>query len=384
MTLALGLLSSCLVDENNQPVEDFEVKVSAIVTGDKDERRLVPDVKYVDKSTVAFVNASNSAICTGTTVGVSFILTAAHCVFDVQTKELKKGITVIPALHQSHNHKPYSRFHIKRAFLLEHFVKDVGFNGYTPFAAARDLAIVQLREWNESTTYLSDVSSPVEIAYSNSVNPNDEKFEVISYTAESGLKKNSQYYQHGGCSAKGRRGAYPAFYHDCDTGPGSSGMALVKTNGGKFQIAGIHTGGAADENSAAMLTPELKSDVEKILSYQFDNLQHFEAHDLRAAPFFGFDLKNNCSSAMEIAVYYNDIDGKSRIHGPLTIESGELYMARLAAANSQVKVYGKTKDGRYSFTGNETIYYGSNSSLNFFNYEIEGMYQDGLVKFNCK
>lgn len=377
------LLSSCLVDEKNQPVSGFETRISAIVAGEKDERRLVPEVKYVDSSTVAIVDSSNSTVCTGTTVGPSFIITAAHCVYDIKSKQYKKGLTVIPALHQTLGYKPYSRFHMKRAFLLNDFIKDLGWNGYTPFAAAKDIAIIQLREFEGNRNYLSDISKAVQIGYGDELDKNNETFEVFSYTSEAGKEMNSQYYQHGGCKAFGQRLQYSAIFHNCDTGPSSSGMALVKTKGGNFKILAIHSGGSDNVNSAAFLPSNLKSDIEKILSYDFENLEKFSMEDLKDEPFYGFDLKNKCSSPMEVAVHYEDIDGKQKVHGVVTIESGEIYMARLKARKKNLMVYGKTIDGRYVFDGNQRISFGS-QTLPFFPYTMKGVYEDGLITFNCK
>ncbi|MCR9203975.1 MAG: S1 family peptidase [Halobacteriovoraceae bacterium] len=376
------LVSSCLVDEKNQPVSGFETKVSAIVTGNKDERKLVPSTKYVDASTVAIVDSTNATVCTGTTIGPSFILTAAHCVYNIKSKQYKVGLTVIPGLHQSHGYKPYSRFHIKRAFLLKDFIQDLGWNGYTGFAASKDIAILQLREFKENRTYLSDISKPVKIGFSDEFDKENEKFEVFSYTSEVGKEINSQYYQHGGCKSLGVRDNYTAIYHDCDTGPSSSGMALVRNSGGEFKIFAIHSGGSKDVNSAAYFPTKLQNDIHKITGYEFDNLENFVSKDLKDEPFFGFDLQNNCDSPMEVAVSYHDIEGKERVHGVVTIESGDVYMAELKARTNTVKVYGKTINGSHEFKGSERITFG-NQTFPFFNYELKGMYEDGLISFKC-
>jgi V8-like Glu-specific endopeptidase len=382
LLLTMVLVSSCLVDEKNQPVSGFETRVSAIITGDKDERRLVPQTKYVDSSTVAIVDSSNSTVCTGTTIGVSFIVTAAHCVYDIKSKQYKKGLTVIPGLHQSLNHKPFSRFHINRAFLLKDFVQDLNWNGYTTYAASKDMAILQLREFEGAQTFLDDASKAVEIGYADELDKRNEKFEVFSYTSEVGKEKNSQYYQHGGCKSLGQNHNYTAILHDCDTGPSSSGMALVKNNEGKFKIMAIHSGGSSDLNSAAYFPLKLKDEISRIISYNFDDLQNFTVEKFNDEPFFGFDLHNNCDTAMDVAVHYQDIDGKTRVHGVITIESGEMYMAQLKAKSRSLKVYGKTINGSHEFKGSDRISFGDRT-LPFFPYSVKGMYEDGLISFKC-
>ncbi|NOD65811.1 MULTISPECIES: serine protease [unclassified Ruegeria] len=88
----------------------------AIIVG-KDNRKIIP-AEWFDRSTVAVMEGNHplGVVCSGTTIGITHVITAAHCVYDAGTGQFKKNITLKPGLHTSNSELSVMRFHIKRVF----------------------------------------------------------------------------------------------------------------------------------------------------------------------------------------------------------------------------------------------------------------------------
>ena len=299
----------------------------AIVTGDRDSRKLIPETRYVDLSTVALAKGPQLAsICSGTVVGLAHIITAAHCIYDEEAGALKEDITIVPGYHMALNHKPTNRYFIDQVYLLKNYVQDIGWNGRTTYSASKDIAIITVRGWEQfdADTIRIDLGDDTELSMRG------HKFNIRGYTGgHNGTVADSQYYQQGFCTSQGQRNNYTAFEHDCDTSPGTSGMALVydrsedspNLKSGKNVVLGIHTGasGAWSElNSAAFIRSDVLTEIkDKIFLWKNDELEQFLVMDYpyytdSKSRYVGYQFRNNCAlgpvdnyrAAMSVAVRY--------------------------------------------------------------------------------
>ncbi|NOD65810.1 MULTISPECIES: hypothetical protein [unclassified Ruegeria] len=186
----------------------------------------------------------------------------------------------------------------------------MGFNGYTSYAASKDIAVIQVREY-EGNTPFRDVSPALNVVDAKKIELSGAQFDIISYGMGDGTKNGSQYYQtepdRTSCTYKGMRSHYTAFLHDCDTLPGQSGMALVVD---KSQVVGIHTGSVDHMglNSAAMLTGEVLDEVRDIAYFKYDALEHFKAYDWDEPGYSRIELYNRCDTDILVGFRYYSMD----------------------------------------------------------------------------
>lgn len=365
--------------------------VQEIVVNGTDDRKVISKNSLVDSATVAIAKGAGLyTVCTGTTIGLSHVITAAHCVYDSKKKELKKDLSIVPALHMAGAYKPAPRFFMKKVYILKNYIKDIGYNGYTTYAASKDIAIIQVREF-KGQKYFSEYTKRLAMKDYTTV-PQAKEFSVIAYTGGgNNTKNNSQYVQHRGCRWLGKRYHYTAIKHDCDTTPSSSGMAMLAEFPDKRgYIVGIHTGSidnASKLNSAAIFAPAvLKEIMEKVVLFKTDGLRHFQVFDApKVTPkgaYVGYQFRNNCSRTVVARVIYKNIDGKQYMKGPIIIEPGQLQIFDAKTYDTKIRLNASLTSGGLLTRKHET-YTIKGRKFSFQKMRFPNTFKDNEISF-CK
>lgn len=381
-SFTLALLSGCLTNSENREVrvdgQSFEVMASKAIVGSKDDRKLMPD-DYVDPSTVAFVRNADDTICTGTTIGLSHVITAAHCVYDSNTKSIKTGITLIPGLHLAKTTNNPSRFFMKRIYIVEDYIKDVGFNGYTTYASSKDIAIIQVKEF-EGNDYFETKSPRVELGKPEDFDIRGEKIDMIAYHADDATKSGSQYYVNP-CYTQGKRNQYTAVYHDCDTMPSASGSSLVSDR----KVYAIHTGkaGGSIYNNAALLTHELLEDIDKITLYETEGLKHFKVFELNEKGHSTVSIRNKCPKDLFVSVAYRDKEGNLRATEKQQLTPETLKLLNVETPETKAYVFAHTVDNSHKWTGDFSLKMPSGEVMDYLPVNLKVINGDTTFNFNC-
>lgn len=361
-----------------------------IVVNGNDDRRIMPKNSWVDTATVAIAKgAALDTVCTGTVIGLSHVITAAHCVYDTKTKKIKPDLTVVPALHMAGAHKPAPRFFLKKIYILKNYITDIGYNGYTSYAASKDIAILQVKEFKDHK-YFEHYTKRLPIKDSTTIG-HIKEFSVIAYTGGgNNTKSNSQYMQHRGCRSHGRNYHYTSIKHDCDTTAGSSGMAMLAEFPDKRgYIIGIHTGssGSSGMNSAALIPPDVLEEINnKVLLFKTSGLKKFQV--FQAPPvttkgaYIGYQFRNNCSKTAEVNVIYKSIDGDQYMMGPLKLKPGELKIFGNKTYDRNILVRAVLSNGR-RLTRNSKTYKVKGKKLRFQRMTFANKFTDNEIKL-CK
>ncbi len=318
-----------------------------------DDRKVLP-AEEIDPSTVAFVFGRKDVVtCTGTTIGLAHIITAAQCIFDYERGVLKSGITVIPGLHTYGDKRLTRRFHIKRAFVLRDFIEEVHFHGFSSYAASKDIAIVQVREF-EGNTRFSELSPDMDVGDGTQINFEGQVFQVIGYAGGEGDIEGSQYYQPSLCQSLGKHNHLSAISHDCDTSVGSAGIGMVIN---KNTLVGIHTGGAAGGavNSAALLTTDVLAEIKRIIRFEYDDLELFRLLGWSDPSYGRLRLRNSCRKDIQVALRYYDTDDQWVSDGYYTIDSGTEYHFPNKIKGDHLFYYAISTDGRYGWEGDHSF-----------------------------
>lgn len=382
LSLTVMSLTSCLVDQKGNEVSmgeaSFEVVASKAIVGSKDSRKLMPN-DSVDAGTVALIRGPDAVVCTGTSIGLSHVITAAHCVYDDEKKEFKKGITLIPGLHLAGSLKKGSRYFIKRIFIVEDYVKDVNWNGYTTFASSKDIAIIQVREF-EGNTYFSDESPKLSLGNPADFNHRGHKLDMIAYHSDDQTKGGSQYYILP-CFTQGKRRGVNAVLHDCDTAQGASGAALV----GDKKIYAIHTGKAGGNinNTAAIITESILEDINKIIMYEKEGLKNFMIHEPEEPAFNTVSIKNNCDQSVRFSVAFTDLDGDLKATVQDNISANKLKLLNMATKETVAYIHAKSSDGRNNWQGERRFDFGNGLILNFLPVDLKKINGDTTLELNC-
>ena len=350
----------------------------AKIVGPSDDRRLIDQIIDVNPSVIAIVKDNNRTICTGTTIGVSFFVTAAHCVIDKETGEVRKGLTAIPGLHMALNHKPHTRFHLKRAWVLNGFSTELAANGFTRTAASKDIAIVQVREF-DGNEFFSSMSPAMEFASSNQLDIGTETYSTTGYSQDSEHHFHSQYRQ-SNCMGLVFMGEVETLPHDCDTSPDTSGAALIASDG---RIKAIHVAfeDGLPYNEAAVIPPSAIRDIQNILGFETDNITHFQEIDLMTTPYWGIELTNHCSEWIRVAHYFYDQNHQWTPDGFEWLSPGQKKIMNSQSSHYEVLVHAQSESGLlwngpfdFPIHGNQ---------FGFYKQSLNGSYVDTNIEFHC-
>lgn len=377
-----GLLStSCLTDQDNRPVavdgKSFEVKVSGLILGE-DDRKLIPS-GHVDHSTVAIVKGADSTVCTGTTIGLSHVLTAAHCLYDTRKKELKKDLSVIPGLHMAKGYIGGSRFFIERVYILKTYLEEINYNGFNDYSSSKDIAVIQVKEY-QGNKFFSEQSPKIEIGDINDFRYEGFKLDMIAYHSRASSQKSSQYFINE-CYTTGRNYHYTGFTHDCDITKGSSGTGIIANQ----KIYGVQSAEnqTRGHNLGALITFDLLEDLRKIQLYKTEGLEKFEVFDFDSPTYSSVSVENNCNDIVDFTIAYKDLQGRTKATQLESLQPRSLKLLSLKTKADQVHVYGITKSRTKTWDGSYSLSHSDGSIFDYMTVDLENYRGNTNLKFNC-
>lgn len=349
-----------------------------LINPEAHKQRLVQNTDHIDPSTVAIVHKGRLSICSGTTIGTRYVITAAHCLYNSRNMTPRTELSVIPGLHLAKHYKPSSRFHLDKAFVVRDYITKRTNNGSSRGA---DIAVLKLREFVGNTRY-ENISPPVPLTATTADALAGEEVAIHSYIGHKDFKTSSQYHQDG-CVILGSDRSGQRVQHKCDTYKGSSGSG-VRHNG---ELVAIHTGslnGTYDvQNRAAVINESIAQDIRHIINGQEERATLFTQMSLKAPPFVGIDIRNDCRQTIWVAFHYTDLAGQPTTKGFYRVEPGRLAVLSLKLKSNKFKFYALSKDRKFIWAGPDQ-YMVRGKSYGFRDYEVKDSWHDALMRFECR
>jgi|GEM_PF-1913333 V8-like Glu-specific endopeptidase len=387
LLISLTLLSTAC-EENQQQLADAEgTHLNQLILGKDDRVKAYNHPSRLGRSTGLIQSRHKSgriSTCTGTILNDSYVLTAAHCVIDSQTKKPKLDIFFIPRTLYK-NQMPFGRFPVNKVYIPKTYLN---FDSSTFRSTQYDMALVKFHKNKKGENLREKTGAGIGFwGLRRLTNPN---VTTIGYPGD---KPSWTPYRQENC----RIFEFDDYMYSstCDVYQGQSGSALVAYSKKYKQsfIHGVHASDSSEKqlNLVTKITATRERVMANIMNGDLDSALNDEETwvELKAYVSLGVNVivENACTNRRTFygAIVYQETNGKT-VHRATTIKPGHSINLGLVP-NKQFKLGLKIKGGgQISFTDKRATVayrYRSYGTIDFFDYKVSSTSDLRFVINNC-
>jgi len=370
--LALTLFASCQQEADLKLYEGLQVKSSAIIVGNSDDRR---EMTNYDPSIVSIMAKGGSTVCSATVIGPHHVITAAHCLYDQKTDSYRRERYVVPAFNSSASTKPHQRFFIDNIYIPHLYVELAkGSESIPSQALIHDIAIIEVKDTYGNVPFADQT-------YSASIEAFDQDYHLenqsLALKAYHGDLKESTPYEQEGC-------AFKIVYrddligHTCDIFKGSSGASLQINN----TIVAINIAELEqDYNIGNPITHQRADAIESIIRRQTQGSFRKISYDQK--PYTGIEVKNNCNEEVLIAFKYQTENKDWIFDGHYKLAPGDFFISPVQAHSTNIYYQAQTPNRSKTWEGNHKALSSRNQAFLMKRIETEARFYDHRLNINC-
>lgn len=308
--------------------------------------------------------------CTATAIGNDYIITAAHCVYDLGTKAFAKEISFLPGLIKSAPNIS-DRYFVKRAHVLKDFAKQGGNNEIT---ISSDIALLKVARYQQQS--IEEAHGAKEI---KAFDRADRDYDFYAFPGDK-LDQHSLWREHG-CESSLNQRNKKIVETDCDTVEGMSGGALLDGNNNIVAINSSYTDNSRNNFFSALTFSRINS-IRNIIERGEDPA--FLSKDLKATPYFSVHFRNNCAITVYVAVAYFEMGtGKTIIDGYFPVKAGQILYNVFKTDTTKLAFYAQDKSSTLQWTAPDHRLKIRGETKEFYAENLPRVWKDKTYTWSC-
>jgi len=308
--------------------------------------------------------------CTATAIGSDYIMTAAHCVYDISTKTFAKEISFLPGLIKSAPNIS-DRYFVKKVHVLKDFAKQEANNEIT---ISSDIAILKVASYQQKAVKEAHGAKEMK-----AFDRPGKDYDFYAFPGDK-LDQHSLWREHG-CRSSLSQGNKKIVETDCDTVKGMSGGALLDDRNNIVAINSSYTNDSKNNFFSALTFSRINS-IQNIIQRGEDPA--FLSKDLKATPYFSVHFRNNCAITVYVAVAYFEMGtGKTIIDGYFPVKAGQILYNVFKTDTTKLAFYAQDKTATLEWTAPEHRLDIRGQTKEFYAEKLPSVWKDKTYTWSC-
>lgn len=308
--------------------------------------------------------------CTATAIGPDHLITAAHCVYDLETNKFATSASFLPGLLKSALNTS-DRYFIEEIHVHRDYASESVPSART---VSSDIAILKVKRYDQDS--FKDKFGTKTL---KSFGTGAKRTNFYAYPGDK-ADHHSLYRQHD-CSSAPNIYEREIIESQCDTVQGMSGGALLDD---RNNIIAINSSYAEDSSSNffSKISSDRMDSIKNVLQNGSDQL--FKMSKADATPFLSAHFRNDCAVTIYIAAAYFELGtGETIVDGYFPVKPGRILYNVFQTDTTKVAFYAQDESQKLVWSAPDHRLRVRGETKDFYREELPSVWKDKTFTWAC-